>query len=184
MTSLTDDPAVTQTTKLDCFSPFHFLLQLALVTLFFVNSVFGNVVNLGLFLITIAIGLVWIVSVAVSLRQAKWRRLASAVVAPFIIFLLITSLSHWRIDPLWARFELNKRGYEETVSSIEGPHPHRFSWKWSSLESGPLSATTFDILVFDESDEVMRKAGKTEEGGVSFVRSFGNHFYLVTTIYQ
>ncbi|MES1982772.1 MAG: hypothetical protein V4443_09880 [Pseudomonadota bacterium] len=183
MSSSTAKSAVTQTTKLDGFSPFHVLLQLALVTLFFANGALHFVFDLGLFLIVIAVGLIWFVSIVVSLRQAKWRRLASAVAAPFIIFLLVMLLSHWRIDPQWARFEFNKRSYEETVRSIEGPHPHRFSWNWNSIQRGPLSSTIFNVLVFDESDEVLHKDGKKEEGGVSSVRSFGNHFYLVTTIY-
>ncbi|MEK9136030.1 MAG: hypothetical protein AAB393_02810 [Bacteroidota bacterium] len=86
-------------------------------------------------------------------------------------------------DSHWVRFQFNKPSYEETVQALEGTHPRYHSWSWGST-GGAAAANIFHSLVYDESDRVAHRDGEKVEGGITSVRTFGNHFYLVTLIYQ
>ena len=92
------------------------------------------------------------------------------------------SLSEFGIDASWLRFRIDRHSYCETVKGLTGPHPRHYSWDWGST-GGAAVTNIFKALVYDESDQVKRQQNEKVEGGIVTVREFGDHFFLVTTIY-
>ena len=170
------------------FSPLHILLQAAIAILFFVADELDRIFNLWFLLVpiigipVIVVGITWIVDVIRSTIRMQWAKLASVVLAPLIVWPLLVLLLHIGIDSHWVRFQTNKRDYEETIRSIESPHPIHHSWNWGTT-GGAAAANIFYSLVYDETDQINLKNGEKREGGVTFVRSYGDHFYLVTQLY-
>jgi hypothetical protein len=172
----------------DHYSLMHVLLQLALATLFFFSHELDRIFNLWLLLVpillvpTVVVGITWLISIGINLFKRRWRRLASAVVAPIFVALLAASLLFSGIDAAWVRFHLDKDSYYETVKELTGPHPRHYSWNWGST-GGAAVVNILQAIEYDESDQVARRQNESLEGGIVTVREFGNHFYLVTTTY-
>ncbi len=170
-------------------SPFHILLQMALAVLFFFANELDRIFNLWLLLIpvigipTIIIGVAWIVAIFRNLIQGKWIRLASVVIAPLIVWSIYIGLQRSGIDSHWVRFQFNKSSYESTVHALGSPHPQHYSWEWGST-GGAAVVNIFYILVYDETDQVALRESEKSEGGDTSVKNYGNHFYLVTRVYQ
>ena len=171
------------------FSPLHVLLQLLLAALFFSANELDRIFNLWFALVpiigipTIIVGLIWIGGIVRSLIHRRWLRLASIVVAPLMVWPLLVLLLRTGFDSHWVRFQFNKHGYEEAIRTLKGTHPIYHSWDWGST-GGAAAANIFHSLIYDESDRIMLRDGEKVGGGTAWVRKFGDHFYLVTLIYQ
>ena len=171
------------------FSPFHIVLQMLVAALFFSAHELDRIFNLWFALVpiigipAIIVGIIWIVGIIRNLILGRWLRLASVAIAPLLVWPLLILLLRTGFDSHWVRFQFNKPSYEETVQALEGTHPRYHSWSWGST-GGAAAANIFHSLVYDESDRVAHRDGEKVEGGITSVRTFGNHFYLVTLIYQ
>lgn len=171
------------------FSPFHIVLQLLVATLFFFSHELDRIFNLWFALVpiigipAIIVGVIWIAGIIRSLMHGRWLRLASVAIAPLLVWPLLVLLLHTGFDSHWVRFQFNKPHYEEAVRALEGTHPMFHSWDWGST-GGAAAANNFHSLVYDESDRLTHREGERIDGGITSVRSFGDHFYLVTLIYQ
>lgn len=171
------------------FSPFHVVLQLLLAALFFSANELDRIFNLWFALVpiigvpTIVVGMIWIGGIVRSLINRRWLRLASVAVAPLLVWPLLILLLRTGLDAHWVRFQLNKHGYEESIRKLQGTHPIYNSWDWGTT-GGAAAVNIFYSLIYDESDRVVLRDGKNVEGGTTRVRKFGDHFYLVTLIYQ
>jgi hypothetical protein len=128
------------------------------------------------------VAVTWLASIVLNLLTRRWRRLASALFAPVFVALLATSLLRCGIDAEWVRFHVYEQAYYETVKELTGPHPRRFSWNWGST-GGAAVVNIFQAIEYDESDQVVRRQREGPEGSTVKVRDFGNHFFLVTTVY-
>ena len=162
---------------------------MALAFLFFFADELDRILNLWLLLVpiigipTIIVGAAWIVGFIRNLIERKWIKFASVVIAPLIVWPLFILLLRSGIDAHWVRFQINKPSYAATVRALNSPHPQHYSWEWGST-GGAAVVNIFNSLVYDESDQVTLREGETTEGGVTSVKNFGDHFYLVTMIYQ
>jgi hypothetical protein len=171
------------------FSPFHVVLQLLLAALYFFANELDRIFNLWFALVpiigipTIAVGAIWIGGIARNIIHRRWLLLGRVVVAPLLVWPLLFLLLRTGFDAHWMRFKLNKHGYEESVRKLEVAHPIYNSWDWGST-GGAAAANIFYSLIYDESDRVVLSDGKNAEGGITTVRQFGDHFYLVTLVYQ
>jgi hypothetical protein len=173
----------------DFFSSFHVVLQLLVASLFFFATELDRIFNLWFALVpvigisAIIVGIIWIVGVVRNLILGRWLRLASVTMAPLMVWPFLVLLLRTGFDSHWMRFQFNKPNYVETVRTLEGTHPIYRSWNWGST-GGAAAANIFYSLVYDESDKVTLRDGEKVEGGITSVRTFGDHFYLVTLIYQ
>lgn len=177
----------------DRFSPLHILLQLALACLFFFAGELDRIFKLWLLLVpiivvpAIIIAIVWATGIISNLIKRRWRRFTSAAIAPLIVWFLMVLLGHNGIDSNWVRFQINKPGYDATIRTLNGSHPRQHSWDWGGT-GGVAVANIFYSLEYDESDNVLQKEMKptvvccTSLHSVT-VRSFGDHYYLVTDGY-
>ncbi|MBW8370696.1 MAG: hypothetical protein K0M66_06965 [Thiobacillus sp.] len=171
------------------FSPFHIGLQLLVAALFYSANELDRIFNLWFALVpiigipAIIVGIIWIVGIIKNMALGRWLKLASVAIAPLLVWPLLVLLLRTGFDSHWVRFQFNKPNYEQTVRSLEGTHPMYHSWNWGST-GGAAAANIFYSLVYDESDRVTQREGEKSEGGITSVRTFGDHFYLVTLLYQ
>ncbi len=191
MTSASDQTVNTAPESLtsDHYTIFHLILQLAFAALLFFLNELDRRLNLYLLLVplllvpALVVVIIWLTSVITNSIRKRWRRLASAVIAPVIIFCLMASLAHWRIDADWVRFQANHRHYEKSVQFLKGPHPRHVTWDWGHTGGAAVVCIDYE-LHYDESDLTKLRDGERKGGGIIRVRDFGNHFYLVTAVYQ
>lgn len=171
------------------FSPFHIALQLLVAALVFSAHELDRIFNLWFALVpligipAITVAAIWVVSLIRSLIFRRWVRLASVAIAPLLVWPLLILLLRTGFDAQWVRFRINKVSYDETVRALEETHPIYHTWDWGST-GGAAAANIFHSLVYDESDRVTLRNGEMAEGGITSIRAFGDHFYLVTVIYQ
>jgi hypothetical protein len=191
MTSVSDQTvdAAPESLTSDRYTIFHLILQLAFAGLLFFSDELDRRLNLYLLLVplllipALVVVIVWLTSVIKNIIRKRWRRLASAVIAPVIIYCLMASLSHWQIDADWVRFQANHRHYEISVESLKGPHPRHVTWDWGHTGGAAVVCIDYE-LHYDESDLTKLRDGERKGDDFITVRDFGNHFYLVTTLYQ
>ena len=176
----------------DSFSPLHLIVQTALAVLICSGSELDRIFNLWLALVPvlgipfIIVALFWLVSVGWNLYQRRWRRLASALIAPPVVIGVTALLLYHEIDAQWVRFQFNRSSYQRTVEGLSGPHPRSHKWSWGDT-GGAAVANVFRTLEYDESDRVpltLERPDPERTSNTVTVRSFGSHFYLVTRIYQ
>lgn len=177
--------------RADRFSSLHLALQSALALLFAYALELDRIFHLWLALVpligipAIVVALTWTVSVISNSCNKRWRRLVSTLAAPIIVLSASALLAWLEIDPHWIRFQINKREYRETLSILNATHPRNHTWNWGEA-GGAAVRNVFWTLEYDESDRSPLKAvlrGDGDEGPSVSVRSFGNHFYLVTRMY-
>lgn len=170
-------------------SPFHIALQLFVATLFFSAHELDRIFNLWFALVPIIgipaviVGVIWIVDIIRNLILRRWLRLSSVAIAPLLVWPLLVLLLRTGFDSHWVRFQFNRPNYEETVRALEGTPPKYHTWDWGST-GGAAAVNIFHSLVYDESGRVTQREGERVGGGITSVRTFGDHFYLVTQIYQ
>ena len=186
----TDPASPPPANRQDCFSAFHLILQSAFAVLIFFSGEIDRIYNLWLQLVLVVgvpaifVASIWFISVIFNLFKRRWRRLVSALAAPLIVFGWMWLLAYWEFDAQWVRFQVNRRAYAETLHVLGSPR--HFSWDWGGT-GGAAVADISRQLIYDESGQVLLRAtlhGADPERGDVTVRSFGDHFYLVTRIFQ
>lgn len=171
------------------FSPLHLLLQSGLAALFFFAGELDRKFELWFALVpvlgvpAIAVGVTWMVGIVRSSLRRDWMTVASVAIAPVIVWPLLILALHTGFDSHWMRFQINKSGYEASIRTLRAPSPAYHSWDWGTT-GGAASVNIFYFLIYDESDQTPRRATEASRSFVTQVRSFGDHFYLVTQIYQ
>ena len=170
-------------------SPIHLILQTALAILFFFANELDRILNLWLILVpiivipTFIVGVVWIDGIIRNVIKMKWIKLASVAIAPIIVWSIYILLLRSGFDSQWIRFKINKTSYDATVSALENHHPRHYSWEWGST-GGAGVVNIFYSLVYDENDKIPLRESESSKGEDITIRNFGNHFFLVTRIYQ
>lgn len=187
--SLTESPAPKQKEKIS-FSSIHIKLQAALAVLFFFAGELDRTLGLWILIIpvvfipAITVALIWIVSVFSNLIRRRWTRLISAAIAPLIVWPVFFLLLMSGFDADWVHFQIKRPSYMATIRTLDVSHPRERSWDWGGR--GGVGSVNFHYsVVYDETDRTASRDGeKVEGGGTVWVRSFGDHFYLVTYVVQ
>lgn len=161
-----------------------------------------------LFFPAVVLGLWWLGSLLSSIWHRRWRRAASAIVAPMVAYGLIQLVLHLGFTPGWIRFELGKHHYLAEIERLPQNGEPRFKlFNWGGT-GGAGVVNVFFNLIFDESDEIALPPEKRSAQWLSRMRSYcpgtqmcsilrpnppshivdvqkvGQHFYLVTEYYQ
>lgn len=170
------------------FSPFHVTLQFLLAILIIFSDALERHYNfwIGVVLVVgvpaILVLLIWVGGLLKNLIQRRWWKLAAVALAPLVVWPLTILTTRAGFDADWVRFQYSRADYTKTVQALGATHPLSHSWDWGGT-GGLLTVSDFTSLVYDESDQVMRRNGNEYNGGYTSVRSFGDHFYLVTQSY-
>jgi len=175
---------------------------------------FDRILNLWMLLVPFLLlpGLVivacWLVVFVINIVRRHWRRLVSQLGAPFIAAMFFALLGAAGVNPQSIRLAVNKRSYLAEIAKLPDTGEPRFhSFKWGET-GGAAVANFFFTLVFDETDEIGLPPGLRSEAWVKrhtppacvkeqqcavyesaggktvTVEPMGDHFFLVTELYQ
>jgi hypothetical protein len=187
--SLADTASQThQPTPADRFTAKHVAMQFGLAIFLMSSNELDRILNLYLLVVPLmlapcgVVAAAFIYSIASSIYNRHWRLFVSALAAPPIVAGILGLLAHYKINPDWLRFQLTCAEYKKEIATdLHARHGPR-TWSWGET-GGAAVVNVFKKVVYDESDGVINEAKKSTPNMDISVRSFGDHFYLVTTIY-
>ncbi|NWD67258.1 hypothetical protein HX870_06560 [Pseudomonas gingeri] len=174
----------------DGFAVGHFCVWLLFGIVFYLGGELDRLFGLWLLLVPL-LGLpALIASVAfamglvANLRARRWRRLASVIAAPVVTVGWLAASGYFQVTPDWIHFQLTRDHYEELARSVPGPSPKYQEWSWGG-SGGASGPNTFYRLVYDETDKPLTRSEEPEhQGGRASARAYGEHFFLVTEVFQ
>ncbi|MGF7189303.1 hypothetical protein JOE11_002339 [Robbsia andropogonis] len=174
----------------DWLSTIHFSVWFAFAAIFYLSNEFDRMFGLSILVIPLVAtpGLIAITTSLIGLianvGARSWKKLVSVVGAPVLALSLLTALIHYRIDFDWLRFQATQAHYSRLARQLPGPSPRYHKWSWGSV-GGAAVANIFYTLVYDETDRPLdRPTSSGQERATFSSRSYGNHFFLVTELYQ
>ncbi len=172
----------------DRFTAKHVAMQLGFAIFLLFSDELDRIFNLYLLvvpLLLIPFGVVaatFLHAVASSIYKRRWRLLASALAAPPIVATILALLAHYKLNPDWLHFQLTCTEYKKEITNDLHPSPGPRTWSWGDT-GGAGVANVFKKVVYDKSDDIINETKKSTSNMDISVRSFGDHFYLVTTVY-
>ncbi len=201
--------ASSKAAKADRFTATYVYLCLLCFLLIVFSEELDRIFNLWLLMVPILLVPVCLLfialvsSISVNAARGRWRRAASALLAPFLAAVPLVFCYQLGITPTWVRFQLSRAHYEREIARMQAKDgaPRLRAFDWGEL-GGVAVANIFYTLVFDESGEVglppgqrsaawLERAGQQPQlysvlqgKGDPSVRFMGNHFYLVKQVYQ
>lgn len=99
-----------------------------------------------------------LVSVTYNMFARRWRRSASAVLAPFAAFGVAYGVISAGVTPTTVRFQIVRQSYEGLVSQALASGDRRpllLAFEWGEL-GGAAQTNVFGTLIYDESDEIAK----------------------------
>ena len=125
----------------------------------------------------------WLHNFLIAYSRQNWKRLLSVILAPIAVYIVCSVFSKNGINADWVHFQIKKSSYEETVKNLTMPSPKTYTWDWGDI-GGAATANIFYTLTYEENDALLKEQSGTDFSNIRNVRSFGNHFYLITDTYQ
>lgn len=188
MTDVRDAPPAN--TNGNRFSIFHLNAWLGLGLLLYLSDELDRLLTLGILLVPVLIlpaatvACIFLVGLIRHLWRRQWRSLLSVLVAPIVTAIQFGGLIRFQFAPDWFRFQFARPYYAWQARNLSGPSPRYHECNWGGT-GGVAAANIFFKLVYDETDRTLeRPTTGGQEGATYTVRSLGNHFFLVTQIFQ
>jgi hypothetical protein len=167
----------TRLTAIDQYSTLHFRWWIGFIVVCLALWEFDKA-ELAIFLVSLLLlpplGIAWIVGTIRNAVKGRWRRAASAFLAPPLAGALITGLSLIGLDPDRIHFFLVKYPHEIEVRFSPSGGRAFYSWSWG-LDAAPLSPGIVYTLNYDPKDAELLGAKTPDKS----IRSMGDHFYIV-----
>nr|WKF61811.1 hypothetical protein HUO10_006343 [Paraburkholderia busanensis] len=168
----------------------HFSIWFVCVLFVYLSNQLDRLLGLSFFLIPVlaipalVAGGTTLAGLVENIWTRRWKKLISVVAAPTITIGLFVAAVHNGIDPDWFRFQFTRAYYTYQARHLPGPSPKYHEWYWG--ETGGVGvANIFYRLVYDETDKPLdTPAEQHYDGAQALVRPYGQHFFLVTEIYQ
>ncbi|WP_321926899.1 hypothetical protein [Paraburkholderia guartelaensis] len=173
--------------KPDCFAHGHLVAWFLFSLLFYFSDQLDRSFRLYLLVIplmalpAISLVIVWVFALASSIWRQRWRYLTTVALSPLLVFgtvLLMRSV----YDSDWLRFQSFRSRYEQAAQDLHQRGGSYREWNWGDT-GGVAVANIFHKLVYDESSRTASSAFSSDQHSLD-VRPLGEHFYLVTEIYQ
>lgn len=168
----------------------HFCVWLVFGTIFYLGPELDRLFGLYFLLVpllaipALIASATFVIGLVANLWARRWRRLVSVVAAPVITIGLLAASIHYQIDPSWIHFQLKRHPYTELARNLPGPSPKYHEWSWGGT-GGAASANIFYSLVYDETDNPLNRPEQPgHQGATSSAQPYGDHFFLVTEIFQ
>lgn len=172
------------------FSEVHFYVWFAFVSIFYISDELDRVFRLYIFMIPL-VAIPALIAITTSLIgfianiwTRRWERLVSVIAAPVLAVGLFAASIHYQINTDWIRFQVTQAYYTSLARKLPGPSPRYHEWYWGGT-GGAATANIFYFLVYDETDKPLDRPTKAGQEAATFsARSYGNHFFLVTELFQ
>jgi hypothetical protein len=174
MQSNADSPS----TVPDRFSPLHFAWWLGLFVLYFALWEFDKA-TVSIFFLSVLllppllIG--WLVGTIANAARRRWRRAASAFLAPLLAGTLAIALPCIGLDSERIHFLLVKYPHEIELHFPPSNAMSFHSWDWG-LDAPFLGPGVAYMLNYDPTDAELHEARTPDKS----IRPMGDHFYIVT----
>jgi hypothetical protein len=157
---------------------------------------FGILVLSLLTALPLLMAAVTIVGLIKSALSRRWRRFLSILLAPPIAVCIALLIVRTGMTAEWVRFQLTRPYYLQKVAETPRSfdEPLFLAFDWGDIGGGGL-VNIFDMLVYDESDEVGRPSEARSSAwrervekrapvfwntpGVAAITPFGRHFFFV-----
>jgi hypothetical protein len=172
------------------FAPVHFYVWIGAATIFYSSEALDRVAGLWLLVVPLVVIpffialTTFVCGLLGNIRARRWKRLLSVVTAPLLASGLLAAVGHYGLDPDWLRFQLKREHYLELAHDSHVTSPKHLEWSWGDT-GGATVVNIFYTLIYDESDKPLERFShkKTESAKYS-VTSYGDHFFLVTELYE
>jgi hypothetical protein len=172
------------------FSEVHFYVWFAFVSIAYISDELDRVFRLWILVIPlVAIPALiaittFLIGLIANIWTRRWERLVSVIAAPVLTVGLLAASIHYQINTDWIRFQVTQAYYMSLARQLPGPSPRYHEWYWGDT-GGAATANIFYNLVYDETDKPLDRPTKPGQEAATFsARSYGNHFFLVTELFQ